>query len=90
MAKGPVGQANKSLGRKGGEVMISRMKLMVTAMLTVGLLTGLQAQGVAAAEVAGVNLADQIVLDGSGESLVLNRAGVRKKFRSSTVRVPAG
>lgn len=65
---------------KGGFAMMLKRTVMVTAALILGLVPFLQAEGAAAKEVAGVNVPDTAVLDGSGESLVLNGAGVRKKF----------
>jgi len=60
--------------------MKQKRNFLAAAAVVLGLLLSLQAQGAAAAQVAGVDLPDEVVLEASGENLVLNGAGVRKKF----------
>ncbi len=57
-----------------------RRAVSVVGAVVLGLLLCLEARDLAAAEVAGVNLPEQVVLEAGGGNLVLNGAGVRKKF----------
>jgi hypothetical protein len=60
--------------------MASKSTCLAAALAFVGIVLALGAGVAPAVEVAGVNVPDQVVLESSGESLVLNGAGVRKKF----------
>jgi len=60
--------------------MALRRAVSVVGVVALGFLLCLEVTDLAAAEVAGVKLPEQVVLEGGGGKLVLNGAGVRKKF----------
>jgi hypothetical protein len=60
--------------------MALKRSFLVIGAVVLGFLLSLEVGELVAAEVAGVSLPDEVVLESTGEKLVLNGVGVRKKF----------